>query len=293
MPKVNGFEATRQIMETCPTPIVIVSGSYQPDEVATNFEALEAGALAVTARPKGLGNCDHDASAIELIRTVKLMSEVKVVKRWLRQKPLSKINSSSGPIKLISSPREVQVVAIGASTGGPMILQTILSLLPKSFSAPILIVQHMTPGFTEGFIEWLGHSTGFPVQKATNGDSPLPGHAYVAPDNFQMGLGYDHRIFLRAGERENGMCPSVSYLFRSVHAAYGSKALGVLLTGMGTDGVAELKQLREVGAITIAQDKESSVVHGMPGAAIQIDAATHVLSPDGIAKALKTIVTKE
>ncbi len=97
MPKVNGFEATRHIMETCPTPIVIVSGSYAPDEVATNFEALEAGALAVIPRPRGYGHGDHSSSVAELIRTVKLMSEVKVVKRWLRPKPVPRGLSRSGP----------------------------------------------------------------------------------------------------------------------------------------------------------------------------------------------------
>ncbi len=173
-----------------------------------------------------------------------------------------------------------------------MVLQTIFANLPKDMAVPILVVQHMTPGFTQGFVEWLAYSTGFPIHVARDGESPLPGHAYVAPDDLQMGVGADHGIILVRGERENGMCPSVSFLFRSVEAVFGRAAVGVLLTGMGIDGVNELKRLRDAGGVTIAQDEESSVVHGMPGQAIKIGAAMHILPPDGIAKALRTITTK-
>ncbi len=130
MPRLNGFEATRSIMESCPTPIVIVSGSYDPDEVATNFEALEAGALAIIARPNGLGHDGQASSTAELIRTIKLMSEVKVVKRWHRRRPLP-VLTQSGPIRAIPTPSAVQVVAIGASTGGPLILQTFCPDCPR------------------------------------------------------------------------------------------------------------------------------------------------------------------
>jgi two-component system, chemotaxis family, protein-glutamate methylesterase/glutaminase len=292
MPHVDGFEATRTIMEVCPTPIVIVSGSTTADTISTNFHALEAGALAVVARPMGIGHILHLHSAKQLVDTVKLMSEVKVVRRWLRPKQtLEPIDFPTQ--RLPALPRlPIQIVAVGASTGGPLALQAILADIPKDFPVPVLIVQHMTPGFTQGFVEWLSRSSGFPVQVATNGEPLLPGHAYVAPDNFQMGVSPDHRIVLTLDGRENGMCPCVSFLFRSVKAVYGQQAVGVLLTGMGVDGVAELKQLKNAGAITLVQDKESSVVHGMPGQAIQDGAATHILPPPGIAKALKTIVSR-
>lgn len=291
MPKVNGFEATRTIMETCPTPIVIVSGSASVDEVATNFHAMEAGALAVVARPPGPGHPDHAVQIKELVATVKLMSEVKVVKRWPRDKfrqtqlltPQVNVKKSSGAI---------QVVAIGASTGGPLVLQTILSSLPRDFAVPVLIVQHMTPGFVEGFVEWLARSSEVPVRIAAANEPLLPGHAYVAPDDFHMGVSLDHRILLAKEGKEHGTRPAVSFLFRSVKAVFGPKTVGILLSGMGRDGAEELKELKDVGAITIAQDKESSVVHGMPGQAIQIGAALQVLPPEAIAKILPTLVTK-
>src|SRR5262249_41069483 len=148
------------------------------------------------------------------------------------------------------------------------------------------------PGFMEGFVEWLARSSGFPVRVATANESFLPGYAYVAPDDFHLGVSPAHRILLTKEIKEHGTRPSVSFLFRSVKAVFGAHAAGVLLTGMGQDGAEELKQLREVGAVTIAQDKESSVVHGMPGHAIQLGAAVQVLPPEAIAKALITMVTK-
>ncbi len=291
MPGVDGFQATRNIMETVPTPIIIVSASSAPDNVAIQFQAIEAGALTVAALPHGPGHPEHEDSAKQLIDAVKLMSEVKVVRRWVRPKPPSTA-TASGPLKQVKPTHwPIRVVAIGASTGGPLALQVLLAALPKDLSVPVLVVQHMTPGFTHGFVEWLAKSTGFPVRLAVNGESLLPGHAYVAPDDFQMGVNSEHHIILTRHERENGMRPSVSFLFRSVEAAFGAQAAGVLLTGMGVDGVEELWQLRKVGAITLAQDEESSIIHGMPGQAIKAGAAMHILSPEGIAKALTTIVS--
>jgi two-component system chemotaxis response regulator CheB len=292
MPRMNGFEATRSIMETRPTPIVIVSGTTSIHEVATNFQALEAGALAVLARPEGIGHVNYERSAKELVETVKLMSEVKVVKRWLRSKQFRVPADTSNLPAIESSNLPIQVVAIGASTGGPLVLRTIFSRLPKNLPVPLLVVQHMTQGFTQGFVEWLADSSGFPTHVAAAGESLLPGCAYVAPDDFHMGVNRGHRIVLTKDDRENGMRPAVSCLFRSVEAVFKQNAVGILLTGMGQDGVDELKRLREAGAVTIAQDEETSVVHGMPGQAIKVGAATHILSPENIAKLLGTIVTK-
>jgi two-component system chemotaxis response regulator CheB len=179
-------------------------------------------------------------------------------------------------------------VGIGASTGGPPVLQAILSALPRDFPAPILIVQHIARGFLPGMVEWLGQTTGQHVHIAAHGAVPLPGHAYIAPDDFQLGVSSGGRLTLARDEPENGLRPSVSWLFRSLADNQGSGAVGVLLTGMGKDGAAELKRMRDRGSMTIAQDRESSVVHGMPGEAIALDAATQVLSPDRIAAALIT-----
>jgi two-component system chemotaxis response regulator CheB len=288
MPKLDGMEATRRIMETHPTPIVIVSGSTDPREVATTFRAMEAGALAVLRRPAGIGHPDHEASASELIQTVKLMSEIKVIKRWPAARRHYASPRSADALRVLGG-ASVKIVAIGASTGGPAVLQTILAALPKDFPVPVLIVQHMASGFTLGFVQWLAQSSSLPVHLAAHGEQLRPGHVYVAPDECQMRLDRSGRIALTDDAPENGLRPSVSYLFRSMADVYGRDAVAGLLTGMGRDGAEELRLLKELGAVTFAQDKESSVVHGMPGAAIDLDAATLVLPPEKIAGTLANL----
>ncbi len=292
MPKMNGLDATRRIMETTPTPIVIVSGSTDPKETAIAFPGLEAGALAVLRKPAGLGAPDHEDTAAYFVQTVKLMSQVKVVRRWARARRERIAVPPPPEFEVLRKPAEIKLVAIGASTGGPPALQLILKQLPPEWPVPVLIVQHIAEGFTEGFVEWLGQTCPLPMQVATGGEAILPGHVYVAPDRFQMKVEVGGKISLSKDPPENGHRPSCSYLFRSVAAVFGKSAIGILLTGMGKDGAEELKLLKESGAVTIAQDRDSSVVHGMPGEAIALGAARYVLSPDQIAAALAALANK-
>jgi two-component system, chemotaxis family, protein-glutamate methylesterase/glutaminase len=294
MPKMNGFDATRRIMETRPTPIVIVSGTLEVAETASVFRAIEAGALAVLPRPSGIGHPEHERSAADFVRTVKLMSEVKVVRRWSHLRPGETLPmaSLSAEIQRRTARTEIRLIAIGASTGGPPVLRMILSGLPKDFPLPVLIVQHIATGFTQGFVEWLAQSSNLPVQLPVHGQQVVPGRVYVAPDGFHMTVGIDGRISLNTDEPENGLRPSVSCLFRSVAKAYGQSAIGVLLTGMGKDGALELKLMKEQGAVTIAQDKETSVVHGMPGEAIRLGGATYILPPEKISMTLTSLVAR-
>lgn len=288
MPKMNGLEATRRIMETDPTPIIIVSGSNDAQEVVTTFNAVEAGALAVLRRPAGIGHPEHETTAHELVQLVKLMSEVKVVRRW-PQKRFGEQAPRAVEMGLAQEPAKLRIVAIGASTGGPPVLQTILAALPKTFPAPIVIVQHMATGFSRGFMEWLAKSSALPLQLATHGEVMLAGHVYLAPDEVQMKVAPHGRLLLTKDNAENGLRPSVSYLFRSVAEVYGCDAVAGLLSGMGRDGAEELRLLKEKGAVTFAQDKDSSVVHGMPGEAIRLDAAMLVLPPEKIAAVLSSL----
>jgi two-component system chemotaxis response regulator CheB len=292
MPKMNGLEATRRIMETQPTPIIIVSASWDIKEVATSFRAMEAGAVALVARPYGIGHPDYEKTAAELVQTVKLMSEVRVVKRW-PQRESKPLVPSLPKQEVTPAPVEIRIVAIGASTGGPVTLQTILSALPRNLPAPVLIVQHIAAGFVQGFVEWLSQSSGFPVHIAADGEYLLPGHAYVAPDGFHMRVRAGNCVELGMEPPENGVRPAVSCLFRSVAEIYGRHAAGVLLTGMGKDGASELQLMRRSGAVTIAQDAKSSVIHSMPGEAIRLDAATYILSPERIAEVLTSLVNRK
>ena len=291
MPGMDGYEATRTIMETFPTPIVIVSGSISIKEVANSFKYLEAGALAVVIRPPGFEHPLFKISRNELIQTVKLMSEVKVVKLHPRsRKEQIKPRRISQNFEIET--KKIQLIAIGASTGGPMTLQKILSGLPEDLSVPVLIVQHIALGFVKGFQEWLSDTSKIKLKIAENGEILRAGIGYIAPDNYHMEVGNGGKIRLTSEPPENGSRPSVSHLFRSVAQNFGSNAMGILLTGMGVDGAQELKTMKENGALTIVQNEESSVVFGMPGEALRIGAADHALSPETITEIIAKLGLK-
>jgi two-component system chemotaxis response regulator CheB len=292
MPKMDGYQAIRKIMETHPVPVIIVSSSWDPQEVGNSFRAMEAGAVAALVKPQGPGHPDHANAAKELIQTVKLMSEVKMVRRWVRPSRDPATPAFQPPLAIRPKPSEFDILVLGASTGGPPVLQTILFRLPKDLPVPIVIVQHIAQGFVQGLLEWLNQTTGFPMHLASHGERLLPGHVYFAPDGHHIGVEADGQAMLSIDPPENGLRPSVSFLFRSVARNFGSKAIGVLLTGMGKDGAEELRLMRNRGAITFAQDQASSVVHGMPGEAVKLDAAVHVLSPEGIAESLRNLIGK-
>jgi len=289
MPNMDGLEATKRIMETYPTPIVIVSASDGAKSGSHTFNLIDAGALAVVHRPLGIDSVDHKESCAKLIQTVKLMSEIKVVRRFRRvSTPKKDVNQSLNSLRNGAS--DIRLIAIGASTGGPPALRELLSDLPKNLTVPILIVQHIALGFVEEFMTWLGTASGFPLKMAKDGETLIPGQGYIAPDDFQMGIDAGLRIVLGSEGPENGLKPSVAYLFRSVNHSLGPNAAGILLSGMGRDGAEELKSMRDSGALTIVQDEESSVVYGMPGEAVKLNAASLILPPKEIAAALMNYI---
>jgi len=287
LPGMDGFQATRAIMSSCPVPIVVVTGKLDPRDSDTLFRVMQAGALMVLPKPEPVGSPGHADSVARLIHHLKLMSEIRVVRRTFPDcapRPLLR------PLPTLERPEGVRVVAIGASTGGPPLLQQILSGLSPRFGAPVLVVQHMADGFTENFVHWLNQNSALPVRLAESGMRLLPGEVYVAPNGRHLEVGADDRLLFSALPAEHGICPSASVLFRSVALRYGRQAAGVLLSGMGCDGASGLKTMREQGGITIAQNRESSVVFGMPGEAIRIDAAQYILPPEGIIQLLAGLV---
>ncbi len=273
MPLVNGFEATQRIMTEFPTPIIIVSSTVDVHEKAVSMKALELGALALMEKPKGPGHSAFEAECRHFLSTVRALSAVKVVRRWANH------NIAPRPRTPSTSPGRAlaEVVAIAASTGGPAALHRLLSTVPPDFDAPVLIVQHMAAGFIEGFAEWLDSGTRLSVRVARQGMRLESGTVYVAPDDRQLGLSDPHTIEVNGELPIDGFRPSGTHLFRSVATQYGSKALGVILTGMGRDGVEGLRQLRRAGGRVIAQDEATSVVFGMPGVAVAAGLAHEVL----------------
>lgn len=287
MPGMDGFTTTQRIMETTPLPIVVVSAAYTPDEAELSFKAIQAGAVAIIEKPVSPTHPDFPAVSANVVETVRLMSEVKVITRFPRT-ATTNLSPRQPPLKMALH-KSIDVVVIGSSTGGPPAIHSILSQLTPDFPAPILLVQHITPGFSEGLARWLEKGTGLPVSIPADGVQCLPGHVYLAPDDRHMGIGAGKKIVLEAAEPDYGQRPSVAHLFRSTALHYPRNAIGILLSGMGNDGAAELKIMKDAGAVTIAQEKSSCVVFGMPWEAIKIDGAHHVMTPEQIGNKIKQL----
>ncbi len=279
MPTMDGLAATRSIMEAHPRPVVLCSDTWRPDDFDGMTRIHEAGAVAAVRKPGDPSAAAFDDRCRELVRAVHRSAGVKVVRRWRRD---DESNGRTRARAEAPAQQSIRVVAIGVSTGGPPVLEAILSRLPASFPVPILIVQHIADGFVHGLVDWLKRVTRLQVELAANGECAYGGHVYLAPDGRHLGIDAGGRLVLDDSPPERSQRPAVSYLFRSVGAAFAGQSAGVLLTGMGSDGAAELKHLRALQAVTIAQNERTCTVFGMPGEAIKIGAAKYVLPPDEI-----------
>lgn len=279
MPRLDGIEATRQIMVERATPIVIVS-SLDASDVRRSMHALNAGALMVMAKPAGPGTARYERESHDLIATIKAMAQVKLVRRWASTPPYQ-APPSHAPSAVRSSGSGV-VVGIAASTGGPNAIRKVLADLPAEFDLPILVVQHIASGFAEGLATWLASATGRSVVLARHGDPLTPGVCYVAPDDKHLGVA-GGAIALSDSPPVEGFRPSATYLFGSLARSVGSSGIGVILTGMGADGAAGLRELKEQGGSVIIQDEATSDVWGMPGAAMRAGLATSATALDEIA----------
>lgn len=286
MPKLDGLRATRLIMESVPTPIVIVSANWEPGEIDLTFKALEMGAVTIIEKPRGLKHPDHKKMATNLIRTVKMMKGVTVERRNTQP---SFANGRHATRKEVSASR-LNYVAIGSSTGGPLVLREILSNLPVDFPVPIFIVQHIAKGFTKGMIDWINDVTKLQLKFGENNEYPQAGTVYIAPDDYHMGISRGGRIVLSDDEKIKSLRPAVAYLFGSLAKNFADQTVAVLLTGMGADGATEMKALKDGGAITIAQSEASSTIFGMPKAAIEKGGATFVLDTADIPRKIIQIL---
>lgn len=290
MPQMDGLESIRHILRVQPTPIIVVASSIYAADYNIAFNALEAGALAVIEKPHGLDASDYEAARDQLITTIKAMAGVKVIAR----RDVSAIASRIGQMTAMLHSfvvRPFHIVAIGASTGGPAVIKQILGALPANFAAPIAVVQHVLPPFVAGLAEWLSTNGRLPVTVAQEGESLLSGHVYLAPGHCHMTVQPGNVIRLEKTEPVKGQRPSATRLFESVARTYHADAVGIILTGMGDDGVDGLVNLSQAGAHVIAQDRYSSVVFGMPAAAIERNIVDEVLSPDAIAIRLTKLHT--
>lgn len=280
LPIMDGYEATRQIMQRCPTPILMVSNS-DGDADRRSVQALAAGALAVVRKP---GNPLLPGGAEErdgFLRMLRLMAGVRVVTRHAAR-PAAPPAGAAAPAG--ATP---EVLALASSTGGPAALQALLSGLGPLFPLPILIAQHIARGFTVALTDWLATVAPQPIHVIA-GDTRLePGHIYFPPDDAHLVASGRNLAGLRpCRPAVDRYCPSADALFDSVAQAYGGRAIGAIMTGMGDDGARGLARLRALGAVTFAQDEASCVVYGMPRAAVEAGAVSFTVPLGGLASAI-------
>jgi two-component system, chemotaxis family, protein-glutamate methylesterase/glutaminase len=276
MPVMNGLKAIEQIMMQAPVPILVLTAL---DDAETAFAALAKGALEVMEKPR------IDRPSIFLAGKVRVLAGVKVVSP-LRRDRIAREPRTRGERTPSTSGSPRRVVAIASSTGGPKALSVILSSLPADLRAPVLVAQHMSDGFTEGMVHWLNTNSRLAVHTAVHGEVITEGRVYVCPSELNMSVTPSGEILLSERRRHDIYRPCCDVLLESVADVYGSSAIGVILTGMGNDGASGIARIREAGGVTIAQDESSSVIFGMPRAAIEKGCVTIVLPLDKIAAEL-------
>ncbi|HAD05138.1 MAG: hypothetical protein A2091_01335 [Desulfuromonadales bacterium GWD2_61_12] len=271
MPVMDGLDAVMEIMATCPTPILVLSGNVDPQDCRSAFNAIRLGALDVMEKPVGVLADGYSLVGGSLIDRVKALARVKVIHHYRRRAP-----QPVAPAPAFKGVR--RILAIGASTGGPKVVMRLMRELPSDLDARVVIVQHIATGFAPGFAEWLDRESGYSVRIAKDGMTLERGVALVAPNGQHMEV-RDERIALTSAPPLNSCRPAVDALFSSLaRPGVAAQVAAVLLTGMGRDGAEGMAALKQHGAATIAQDEASCTVFGMPKAAIDLGAVDQTLT---------------
>lgn len=296
MPVLDGLGATEHIMAEMPTPILVLTADPRNQAPELTCKALELGALALQVKPA----LDAGPEAWNLAREVKLLSSVKVIRHLRGRKGSERAPAKPNVVSIpdpdamgLSSSSAVGIVAVASSTGGPQVIHKLLSELPGDFPAPIVIVQHINAAFAESLAGWLGSSSKLKVKLAREGDALTPGTVLIAPPGHHLVIPTRGRVALRTGDPKDGHIPSASMLLETAAKAYGRRTVGVILTGMGTDGADGMLAIKNAGGKTIAQSEESCVVFGMPGAAIAKKAVDHVVHGDDMSQSLVKLARGE
>lgn len=282
MPVMDGLEATRMIMAKYPTPIVVISSLVNDESIKATFHILEAGALTALAKPANVFSPSFMESTRHITDTLRSLADIRVIKKPLtstRQKPLLHQHKKI----------EYEIIAIGASVGGPIALKTILSKLPGDFPLPIVIVQHMSNGFIKGFIQWLAGHVHLKVKKAVDHEVLQKGTVYIAPDQKHLEIHReDEKLICKLVDDHtvSGFCPSITKLLQSIAKVSGKKAIGILLTGMSDDGAEGLLALKKAQGHTLIQDEESAIVFGMGAVAQSLHAVDQIMDLEHIARYL-------
>ncbi len=287
MPEMDGLSALQAIMRDHPVPVVILT-AVDPTKADIMVKCLALGAVDFVPKPSGPVSVDLGRGKEGLISRIKAAARADI--RHLvsaRPQPLTRLP----PVRRAGE--APQAIGLAASTGGPRALEAVLAAFPRTLAASVFIVQHMPAGLTSSFARRLGWMTSLEVLEAQEGTAPRPGAAYLAPGDYHMEVveaGMGPTIHLHRGEKVNSVRPSADVLFPSLARTYGPRVVAVVLTGMGADGARGLLAVKGVGGVTIAQSAESSVVYGMPRAAVALGAAQRVVDLEAIGGALVEIV---
>jgi two-component system chemotaxis response regulator CheB len=284
MPVMDGLEFTKAVMERFPCPILVVSVSVQKEQTANIFKVLEAGAIDVMAKPRGTPGAGYELDAQELIGKIKVLAGVVAIRKHRKEIPATASITNDYLPAIEAVP--LNIIGIGASTGGPQAFQEILSHLPGNLPVPMLCIQHISEGFMQGLVDWLGYKSRLKIVTAETGIQPQPGTVYFPREGTHLVLDSQGRLECSEAPAHEGHRPSISMTFRSLAQHHGKSAVGVLLTGMGRDGVEGMRAIAQAGGTTIAQDEQSSTIFGMPREAIAANAARYVLPLPKIAPAL-------
>ncbi len=286
MPGMDGMEATQHIMARHPTPILFLSAFIGQQGSYSRSDALAAGALDVVEKPSPMPDPRWQTDA--LVKKVKALAQVTVVTHMYR----APRDARRQPIVSATASRlAAAVVGIGASTGGPKIVDDLLSALPSTYGPAVLVVQHMAEGFMNAMVTSLRQRCVLEIKVAEDGDRLQPGRVLLAPPSAHLTVSSGGRVRIDDQPAVRGFRPSIDVMFASLARTYGARAAGILLTGMGVDGAAGLLAIREAGGKTLVQDEASCVVFGMPRAAIELGAVQHVLPPAGLARHLVALHT--
>lgn len=293
MPIMNGLDALKQIMQTIPKPVIMVSSTTKEGAENTVL-AMSYGAVDFIAKPSGAISLDLHKVREELIEKVVLASSVKLAK--LLPAPIREVKSQSQPVQHQEKAyrkklQHKKVIAIGTSTGGPKALQQVITKLPENLNAPVLIVQHMPPGFTKSLATRLDSLSKISVKEAEDGEIIKKGVAYIAPGGYHLkirSIGTTLAIQLDQSPPENGHRPSVDTMLTSLASISNYSVIAVIMTGMGSDGSKGLVTLKHTGdVVAIAEAEDSSVVFGMPRAAIKTNKVDEVVHLNDIAASIE------
>lgn len=280
MPVMDGSEATRQIMAATPTQILVVTASVGGNSSKV-YEAMSCGALDATKTPIGLGN--NDKAVQTLLSKIENIAKLTATQAPAKKAPKPPVGGHS------EKENRPSLLAIGASTGGPKAIASILSQLKPGFPAAVVVIQHIDQDFAGGLAQWLNTQTPLDVKIAQSGDHPLPGKVWLSGTNDHLIIGADGRFRYTPHPVDTAYRPSVDAFFESLVPIRPKKLTAVLLTGMGPDGASGMLSLRRAGHHTIAQDEATCVVYGMPQAAAQMNAADEILPLPEIPTALNKL----